>query len=232
MSLAEANLELPVNFAGIVKLFPLPNLVLFPGVIQPLHIFEPRYRALMRDALESDGLIGVATLKPGDQEGKVPPVFSTMCIGKIVTHAELPDGRFNLLLCGARRARIIREIPSSGPYRMADVQLIDADPLKARDQDTEPLRRRVLHLFRRLVEADARLDHESLEGLINGRLPLGLLVDLMAFSSGASVLEQQSILEASAMQDRCHRVIRLLQQRLAGCRGKAQELWPPVFSFN
>ncbi len=103
MSIAEANLDLPANFAGIVKVFPLPNLVLFPGVIQPLHIFEPRYRALMRDALDSDQLIGMATLKPGweSSDARRPAIYPTLCVGKIVTHAELPDGRFNLLLCGA-----------------------------------------------------------------------------------------------------------------------------------
>ena len=112
MSIAEANLELPPNFTGVVKLFPLPNLVLFPGVIQPLHIFEPRYRRLMDDAVNSDQLIAMAKLKSeSGLEQHEPEVHDTICIGKIVTHAELPDGRFNLLLLGAQRRRSFAKSP-------------------------------------------------------------------------------------------------------------------------
>lgn len=234
MSIAEANLELPVDFTGIVKIFPLPNLVLFPGVIQPLHIFEPRYRALMRDALEGDQLIGLATLQPGwKKKPDRPPLFQTMCIGKIVTHAELPDGRFNLLLCGARRARIIREIPVNVPYRMADVKLLDADSVSARsDSHSGRMREQTLKLFRELAAADPRLDQEALAGLASGDLPLGLLLDLMAFSSGANVLRLQTILETTDIGERCRRVNQLLRQRLAECQARTGLRYPPEFSYN
>ncbi len=232
MSLAEVNLEFPVDFAGIVKIFPLPNLVLFPGVIQPLHVFEPRYRAMLQDALEGDQLIGIATLAPGWEEEPVsPPVFPTICIGKIVTHARLPDGRFNLLLCGARRARIIREIPSKVPYRMADVKLVD-DTIRPRDKNIESMRGHALDLFRQLVAADSRLDKETLAGFSSGELPFGLLLDLMTFSSGADPQRQQSILESCDLPVRCRRVIELLEQRLAECRGDSTLRFPPEFSYN
>ena len=127
MSLAEANLSLPDNFTGVVRLFPLPNLVLFPGVIQPLHIFEPRYRKLMQDALAGDELIAMALLKPKWEANVLdtPAVHSTLCVGKIVTHARLKDGRYNLLILGARRAEIVREIPTEQPYRMAEVSVLE-----------------------------------------------------------------------------------------------------------
>jgi ATP-dependent Lon protease len=233
MSIAEANLDLPASFAGIVKLFPLPNLVLFPGVIQPLHIFEPRYRALMRDALESDQLIAMATLRPGSesQPGNAP-MFPTVCIGKIVTHAKLKDGRFNLLLCGARRAKIIREIPASTPYRMADVKLVDADPFDCHDDRANALRDPVLDLYRQLVDADTSLDREAFETLVRGQMPLGLLMDLVAFSCGAGVVQQHGILETVDLLARGNRLLRILQARLQESRDPAGSRFPPQFSYN
>src|SRR5262245_23493857 len=105
---------LPVDFAGTARLFPLPNLVLFPHVGQPLHIFEPRYRQLMTDALDADRLIAMALLRPGweDEYHKKPPIHDTVCIGRIHNEERLADGRFNLLLQGLCRARIREEIKS------------------------------------------------------------------------------------------------------------------------
>ncbi len=89
MSFANTDVELPHNFSGIVRLFPLPNLVLLPGVIQALHIFEPRYRKMMDDALAADQLITMALLKPGweTHQGDNPPIHDVVCIGKVMTHS-------------------------------------------------------------------------------------------------------------------------------------------------
>src|SRR3954471_16357024 len=99
------------DFDGIVRLFPLPNLVLFPHVAQPLHIFEPRYRQLMADALDGDRLIAMATLRPGWEEEyhKRPPIHDMVCLGKIRQEKRLPDGRYDLLLQGVCRARVLEE---------------------------------------------------------------------------------------------------------------------------
>src|SRR5438094_2455530 len=97
------------QFDGTARLFPLPNLVLFPHVIQPLHIFEPRYRQMTADALDGDGLIALAILQPDwekDYEGK-PAIYPVACLGKIVADQRLEDGRYNLLLRGLRRARVL-----------------------------------------------------------------------------------------------------------------------------
>src|SRR3954467_2445985 len=97
--------------SDLLPLFPLPNVVLFPGVFLPLHIFEPRYREMVADALAADRLIGMALLRDGwesDYEGH-PPVFSVGCSG-LITHCEkLQDGRFNLILRGLDRFRIVDE---------------------------------------------------------------------------------------------------------------------------
>src|SRR3954470_6986505 len=88
------------GFGGTVRLFPLPNLVLFPHVIQPLHVFEPRYRQLMADALADDRLMALALPRPGEEEDyhKRPPIHRVVCVGQIDQEDKLPDGRYNLLL--------------------------------------------------------------------------------------------------------------------------------------
>src|SRR5947209_9701611 len=97
------------DFSGTVRLFPLPNLVLFPHVIQPLHIFEPRYRQLMADALKDDRLMAMALLRPGwDKEDQQSlALYPVVCLGRIFKEERLNDGRYNLLLHGLSRARLV-----------------------------------------------------------------------------------------------------------------------------
>src|SRR5437762_11320055 len=119
------------NFRGTARLFPLPNLVLFPSVIQPLHIFEPRYRQMMADALDDDRLMALVLLRPGWEEDyhKRPPVHAVACLGRIFQEQRLADGRYNLLLQGLARARVVAEVPSPRLYRVARLELLaDAEP--------------------------------------------------------------------------------------------------------
>src|SRR4051812_45790988 len=111
----------PDDFDGTARLFPLPNLVLFPGVVQGLHVFEPRYRQMTSDALASDSLIAVVLLLPGWEEeyDSKPPVEPVACLGRVVWHEKLSDGRFNLRLRGAARVRILEEVPTDRLYRTA-----------------------------------------------------------------------------------------------------------------
>src|SRR5574339_310094 len=90
----------PRDFEGTARLFPLPNLVLFPHVVQPLHVFEPRYRQMTVDALAGDRLIALVLLKPGweaEYEGR-PGIYPVACLGRLVADQKLPDGRYNLHL--------------------------------------------------------------------------------------------------------------------------------------
>ena len=95
------------KFSGIVRLFPLPNLVVFPHVMQPLHIFEPRYRAMLEEALDEDGLIAMAVLAPGwekDYEGR-PPMRSNACLCKIATHHRTERRKLQCAVVGGEADR-------------------------------------------------------------------------------------------------------------------------------
>src|SRR5712691_8230083 len=121
--------------SDLLPIFPLPNVVLFPNVFLPLHIFEPRYREMVADALTSDRVIGMVLLKPGwehDYEGR-PMVYPIGCIG-VMTHAErLADGRSNIVLRGVERFRIIEE-DHSRSYRRALVEPIPDQVLTSDDR--------------------------------------------------------------------------------------------------
>ena len=107
----------------IIPLFPLPNVVLFPGVFLPLHVFEERYRALTRDALAGDRIIGMTLLRPGfegDYNGR-PPIYPVGCAGVISHSDRLPDGRYNIVLHGLSKFRIVEEM-TDGEYRRGRIE--------------------------------------------------------------------------------------------------------------
>src|SRR6516164_1935181 len=115
------------DFGTIARLFPLPNVVMFPSIVHGLHIFEPRYRQMTADALASDRLIAMVLLRPGWEENyhERPAIFSVCCLGRILADKKLDDGRYNLQLRGLCRARIVREIRVPKQlYRSAEIELL------------------------------------------------------------------------------------------------------------
>jgi Lon protease-like protein len=220
----------PGGFGGLVRLFPLPNLVMFPHVTQPLHIFEPRYRALLEAALASDRLIAMALLKPGwephyDQR---PPVFEMLCLGRVTVHHKLPDGRYNLLLAGLSRARIVRELPPERPFREAQVELCpDREP---RDPVVAArLQRDLLDRFRGLLP-EAPQAKEQLLRLVDEEVPLGALTDIVTFSLALAPQHKQALLGELEVQRRAAALLALLERAAKG-RGDA-DVFPPDFSAN
>jgi Lon protease-like protein len=173
------------RFAGVARLFPLPDLVMFPHVMQPLHIFEQRYREMLNDALDGDGLIAMSVLAPGweaNYEGR-PATLPQVCLGKVVTHQRLQDGRYNIMLLGSRRARILCELPANRSFRQAEVELLydtidEGCEARAMELQTELCGRfqRALHLPNELTAPSAV--HE----LLASDLPLGVLTDLVSFA--------------------------------------------------
>lgn len=135
-----------------LPIFPLPNCVLLPGGLLPLHVFEPRYRELTRHCLETHHLMGVARLRPGFESAYYgrPPVYERCGVGKIICSEELPDGRFALLLRGVARVEIARELPAELTYRTVEARLLDdasCDQIQIKD-----CHRRLITLCDRLAE--------------------------------------------------------------------------------
>ena len=189
-----------------IPIFPLPNAVLFPNVFMPLHIFEPRYRAMVADALAGDRIIGMALLKPGfetDYEGR-PPVYAIGCAG-VVTHSEaLADGRYNIVLRGLEKFRITGE-DRSKPYRLAHVEPV-AETVAETDRDL--LRKNRLRLEALLAAAIER-------GGRDPKFPPAVadedLVNALAQYLALEPLERQALLERDGILARCHALIELLE---------------------
>ena len=137
-----------------IPIFPLPNVVLFPGVFLPLHIFEPRYRAMTRDALAGDRIIGMTLLRPGfepDYEGR-PPIYGVGCAGVISHSDRMADGRFNIVLHGLAKFRIVEEI-ADGDYRRARIEPITELTGAAELQEIKRMRGRIEGLLLSALKA-------------------------------------------------------------------------------
>ena len=191
-----------------VPVFPLAGALLFPRSQLPLHIFEPRYRAMTRDALAGDRLI--AMIQPRDHE-EPPALFEIGCIGRIGACDELDDGRFNLVLEGLSRFRIAREAAVDTLYRQ-----VDADR-SGFDEEDEP----VLHLVQRAeVEREARRYADALGYMVEweqvSRLDDEMLVNGIAQIAPLDVGSKQALLEATKIADRADLLVQFMQfQRMA-----------------
>lgn len=141
----------PTELPASIPIFPLPDVSLFPNSAQPFHIFEARYRQMVADALAGDSIIGMVTLQPGfesDYEGR-PPVYAVGCAGRIVASERLEDGRYNIVLEGIAKFRILGE-DESRSYRLADVEAL---PEVIDDADRALLSERRRQLERALLGA-------------------------------------------------------------------------------
>ena len=185
----------------MVPLFPLPNVVLFPRVFLPLHIFEPRYREMVRDALAADRIIGMVLLRSGGAAGGVdnPAVFATGCAGRITHCEQLPDGRYNIVLRGLHKFRIIEE-DRTRSYRRASVETL-AEP-DAEDGLRDGRRR----LERLLTGARSNL-----------KLPAGMdsadLVNALSQYLEFDPVEKQALLERDGPLARCRALGDLLEMQ-------------------
>lgn len=122
--------------AGRLKVFPLPSAVLLPGGIMPLHVFEPRYKAMLKDAMDTDSVFAMAQVIPGqeDQLAGRPDLDPMLCAGVISVHEHLEDGRANLVLVGVCRARIIKEWPQAHPYREVMAEALPDAPYEGEEE--------------------------------------------------------------------------------------------------
>jgi Lon protease-like protein len=222
------------SFKGQARLFPLPDLVLFPHVMQPLHIFEPRYREMVREALATDRLIAIARLELGweaDYEGR-PPIASVACLGKIVTEHRLDDGRFNILLLGLRRIEIIRELPTAESFRVADVRILHDHVPSQQREARRRLREDLLETFRGALPV-GKGAKDTIAMLLKKHVPLGVLADLIAFTVELDPAFKQSLLAETDVIGRAEALLaRLRQGDRKPTWPKALGGFPPSFSAN
>jgi Lon protease-like protein len=196
-----------------IPIFPLPNVVFFPKVFLPLHIFEDRYKRMVLDALRGNQKIGMILLQEGwerDYFG-TPPVHHIGCVGKIEAHEKLPQGRFNILLRGLSRFEIV-DFVQYDPYRIARVRMLDDDPILLETDEQMAAREFFLNRFLRYltdvlgVELEERkLDRSaSLESVVN---QVAAILDI-------PVLQKQHLLETPAVAERFDVVRGIIDDRL------------------
>jgi Lon protease-like protein len=200
---------------GVIPLFPLPDVVLFPQVALPLHVFEPRYRKMIADALQTHRTIGMVLLRPGwerDYYGR-PAVYARGCAGVIEQHESLPDGRSNIVLRGLSRFRIVEE-HGGEPYRLASIELLAE--VAAAEAEVEEARRRVMAAIGRAADGPLVL-------VIKPDVPHDVFVNALAQSLSLTPVERQSLLESEGVLARYRRMLEILEFRqLEAVRGPAR----------
>jgi Lon protease-like protein len=199
--------------SGRLKVFPLPSLVLFPGTVAPLHIFEPRYQAMVKDALASDGVFALAQVPPiavSELSGN-PRLHPMLSAGIISLHQQLPDGRYNLVLTGVCRARVIAELPMDKLYRE-----VQAEPLPDVEGSAEP----ELNLRRAVLEVAARLPEKASEPFVKtaSRAKGGGLADVVAATIVNNVPRRLELLDELDVDRRLQEVLKEVTALIARLR--------------
>ena len=184
-----------------LSIFPLPGAILFPGLQSPLHIFEPRYRELVGSALAKDRLI--AMIQP-QKSGENSPLYEVGCVGRIGDVEALEDGRYNIVLEGEARFRVLRELDVTTAFRQVEAEFIE-DPqnevlssVERAAFEFEAKRFALMQGYTVDWDSVERLDDET---LING------VAQIIPFDSAA----KQALLEAPTLADRCELMIQLMQ---------------------
>ena len=206
-----------------IPLFPLPNVVLFPNVFLPLHIFEQRYRDMVADALDGDRLIGMVLLRPGwegSYEGR-PPVYPIGCAGLITHHERLPDGRYNIVLRGLEKFRILGETEdeiqggnadgSASRYRVARVETLHEPLIEAERDQVRAARRRLEALL--VPRAQGRGETNVAPAMADEDV-----VNALAQYMQLEPLEKQALLERPGLLARCRSLIELLEMKMIVAR--------------
>jgi Lon protease-like protein len=204
-----------------IPLFPLPTVVLFPNVFLPLHVFEPRYRQMVSDALAGERMIGMVLLQPGYEVEyeRAPAIYEMGCAG-LITHVErLTDGRFNIVLRGLERFRIVgEESPSSTVlYRRALIMpLTEAEP-EGMDQALKRERQRLEALLAPMLSGTLA------ERGLPATMPDVDLVNALAQYLDLEPIEKQALLERDGPLARCRSLVELLEMKTLTSKGRGGE---------
>ncbi len=194
---------------AIVPIFPLSGVLLLPRAPLPLHIFEPRYRAMTRDALDGDGFIAMVQPSGAAGDPMNPPVYPVACLGKIITSEDGDDGRYNIVLKGQIRLRIAQEISQKDGYRRVEADYSDfRNDLTPDRQEIE--RPQLLEALRGYLERrNLQANWDDAEKASNEAL-----VNALAAACPFNPQEKQALLEAGTVAERCALMIALCEMDL------------------
>ena len=196
----------------VIPLFPLPTTVFYPNTFLPLHIFEPRYRSMVADALEGEGKIGVILLKAGwekDYHG-TPEIMNIGCVGKIERHSQLPEGKYNILLSGLHRFRILQEIEGK-LYRQAQIEILEEINNQNLTVDSLPIKKQVIENMKRYLENIS--DGEKIEQALDMENcdTLAQFVDRIAYHFDLPASKMQEFLEEQDVHKRANILYSLIE---------------------
>ena len=220
----------PDQFSGLARVFPLPNMVMFPHVMQALHIFEPRYLAMFEEAIQDDRLIALGLLAPGweQQYEERPQLQPTACLCRIATHQRTPQGTYNVLLLGVRRLRLIRELPATKPFRVVESEILEDHEPDTKAGTAVGLQQQLLAVFKRAMPKIPQA-YEQLDQLLGSQITLGMLTDIVSYTIDLDLDTKLRLLSECDVVSR----VRLLMNAIEA-RGSAvtSRVFPPAFSVN
>jgi Lon protease-like protein len=195
-----------------LPIFPLPNVLLFPNMVVPLHIFEERYKRMVSDCLQGDRLLGLFLLQPGwDEEGATPTPYEVGGMGRITRAVRYPNGSMDILLSGLARVHVLGYVQQK-PYLIAEVEVWPDEPDDS--AGVEALTRRMVGLFERFVIAKAGEGHELLKNMKLLASPIDLL-HLIVTNMPLDVHQKQEILQLRPIDERITMMITFLNRALS-----------------
>ncbi len=194
----------------VIAVFPLAGALLLPRARIPLNIFEPRYLAMVEDALRGDRIIGL--IQPATEEAETPVLLPVGCAGRLTQFAETGDGRYLVTLTGIARFRIVEEIAASTPYRQCRVAFSGfQSDFTPRDGEEAVDRARVLETLRQFADAnDLQIDWQSIR-----EAPNEALVNALSMMSPYGPKEKQALLEAPSLKRRAEVLVAITEVELA-----------------
>jgi len=203
-----------VNIPEMIPVFPLAEVVLLPGEVLPLHIFEPRYRAMVQDALDGHRVIGIVEVDQNAPTVEPTPIRSVGCVGFIAEHQQLPDGRFLIWLLGIERFSVDEELPVDTQYRQARVTYTPIEENARELVGLQPIRSELRQVLPRLVDVD-----EASRGKL--QVQMGEVSDSQLIALASQILElpslrKRELLEADNQVDRFMMVYEELYRHLDG----------------
>ena len=220
------------DFSGRAPIFPLPNVVLFPNALLPLHIFEPRYRQMTADALLGERLIAMGLIQSQDESlgsPTKPRIHEIMGIGKIIAHEKLEDGRYYLVLRGLARAKLLRDEPVELPYRIGQFEICQEYFQEISMFNRQERAENLVTLFG-LLFPQVKLQKLFFNSV--SELPLRTVCDILLGSMPLPPEQSQQFLDELDVDVRSQMLLDLLQNAVHVRKITANRKFPPEFSSN